>query len=105
MVMQSKTMLSGYFSYYLSDYFLCLFKCIFQFQNGFFRIFFFFKQSDKAATDDSSGSELSSSLECRFIGDAKPYHQRIVQVHVFDLFEISTFLFVEVLLCACSSCG
>ena len=53
MVMQSKTMLSGYFSYYLSDYFLCLFKCIFQFQNGFFRIFFFFKQSDKAAADET----------------------------------------------------
>ena len=74
MVMQSKTMLSGYFSYYLSDYFLCLFKCIFQFQNGFFRIFFFFKQSDKAATDDSSGSMFASCLKSSLVGDTETYH-------------------------------
>ena len=74
MVVQSKTIPSGYFSYLLSDYFLCLFKCIFQFQNGFLRIFFFFKQSDKAAADNSSGSMFASCLKSSFVGDTETYH-------------------------------
>ena len=66
--------------------------------NRLFRVFFFFEQSDELTADDSSGSVFASCLGCCFIGDTKSHHQRIVQMHTFNLFEVSPFLFVEILL-------
>ena len=75
-----------------------LLQGFFQSGNRLFRVFFFFEQSDELTADDSSGSVFASCLECCFIGDTKSHHQRIVQMHTFNLFEVSPFLFVEILL-------
>ena len=75
-----------------------LLQGFFQSGNRLFRVFFFFEQSDELTADDSSGSVFASCLECCFIGDTKSHHQRIVQMHIFNLFEVSPFLFVEILL-------
>ena len=81
-----------------------LLQGFFQSGNRLFRVFFFFEQSDELTADDSSGSVFASCLERRFIGDAKSYHQRIVQMHIFYFLEVCLFLFVEILLCSGSCC-
>lgn len=81
-----------------------LLQGFFQSGNRLFRVFFFFEQSNELTADDSSGSVFASCLERRFIGDAKSYHQRIVQMHIFYFLEVCLFLFVEILLCSGSCC-
>ena len=49
-------------------------SAFFSFRMAFSGFFFFFKQSDKAATDDSSGSMFASCLKSSFVGDTETYH-------------------------------
>lgn len=82
----------------LDDKFKIAFKRVIAF-SGFFSSW---SRVTKTAADDGSRGIFASGTEGSLVADTETDHPGIAKIHFFDLFKVSTFLPVKVLL---SSCG